>query len=162
MPIYLNQDTMDVLKKTFSYLTDLPLYLDKNIFLLQRRIALLEFNIINNDDIFNLFGLNITSFPVYHGGKYVSLGFSIGKYSEFVYISDVKIIPKDTMIYLKTLNIKTLVIDAINKKGMYALFLFYFCIFIMTYAFIYYLHMKSGIEPSFLASKADLYLDIFE
>lgn len=119
MPIYLNQDTMDVLKKTFSYLTDLPLYLDKNIFLLQRRIALLEFNIINNDDVFNLFGLNITSFPVYHGGKYVSLGFSIGKYSEFVYISDVKIIPLDTMIYLKTLKIKTLVIDAINKKGMY-------------------------------------------
>jgi hypothetical protein len=119
MPIYLNDDTMDILRKTFSYLTDLPLYLDKNIFLLQRRIALLEFNIIKNKDNFKIFGLDVTSFPVYHGGEYVSLGFSIGKFNEFVYISDVKIIPIDIMIYLKSLKIKTLVIDAINKKGIY-------------------------------------------
>lgn len=63
------------------------------------------------------------SFPVLHGGDYISLGFSIGKEGEFVYISDVKAIPPDTWAYLKGLSrIKTLVLDSL-KWGTFFLFL---------------------------------------
>jgi phosphoribosyl 1,2-cyclic phosphodiesterase len=53
---------------------------------------------------------------VLHGGSYISLGFSIGAAgNEFVYISDVKVIPPDTMAYLKSLpRIKTLVLDSLK------------------------------------------------
>lgn len=55
------------------------------------------------------------SFPVLHGGSYISLGFSIGKEGEFVYISDVKAIPPETMAYLKSLpKINTLVLDSLK------------------------------------------------
>ena len=51
----------------------------------------------------------------------MSLGFSIGKAGEFVYISDVKIIPEDTMAYLKELpTIKVLVLDVLNQDGIFA------------------------------------------
>lgn len=58
-----------------------------------------------------------------HGGDYISLGFSIGRAGEFVYISDVKAIPPDTMAYLKSLpRIKTLVLDSLKWGA-------YFCLF---------------------------------
>ena len=42
------------------------------------------------------------------------MGFSFGKEGEFVYISDVKIIPDTTMEYLLSIKIKILVIDCLN------------------------------------------------
>jgi len=57
----------------------------------------------------------IRCFPVLHGGDYISLGFSIGRPGEFVYISDVKAIPPETWAYLKSLpRIKTLVLDSLK------------------------------------------------
>lgn len=121
MPIYLHRETMDVVERTFAYLTQSPDYLDENTSLLSRRIALLKFTVIEQDDYFSVCGLPMRSFPVYHGGKYVSLGFSIGKEGEFVYISDVKIIPESTMAYLKGISrIKTLVVDALSRDGVWS------------------------------------------
>jgi len=116
MSIYLNRETKDVVDQCFSYLTTAPEFLDKENQILKRRVALLSFNIIDSSSTFSVFGLPIRSFPVFHGGEYISLGFSIGKEGEFVYISDVKIIPEDTMTYLKSIGrIDTLVLDAINN-----------------------------------------------
>ena len=121
IPIYLHQETMDVVSKTFGYLTSPPEYIDESIGLLARRIALLKFHVIPVLSDFNVCGLPVKSFPVYHGGTYISLGFSIGKEGEFVYISDVKIIPDDTMNYLRSIpQINTLVIDALNRKGLFS------------------------------------------
>ena len=121
MPVYLHQETMDIVSRTFAYLTQSPDFLDKESCLLSRRIALLKFIIIEQDDDFNICGLPIRSFPVYHGGSYVSLGFSIGKAGEFVYISDVKIIPELTMAYLCSIpRINTLVVDALNRDGVWS------------------------------------------
>ncbi len=55
-------------------------------------------------------------FEVYHGGTYVSLGFCIGQEGELVYISDVKVVPEDSMRLLKNIQprIKTLVIDVLD------------------------------------------------
>lgn len=121
MPIYLHEETMDVVKKTFSYLTQPPDYLDKTTLVLSRRVALLDFTVLQQDDSFNVCGLPMRCFPVYHGGKYVSLGFSIGTHGQFVYISDVKIIPESSMAYLRSIPyIATLVIDCLNAEGIWS------------------------------------------
>ena len=49
--------------------------------------------------------------------EYVSLGFSIGKPGAFVYISDVKKIPQESLVYLKGLPaIDVLVLDCISVQ----------------------------------------------
>lgn len=123
LPIYLHQETMNTVKQAFGYLTNAPEYLDEENFILERRIALLDFKIIEPRSDFECYGLKIRSFPVYHGGTYISLGFSFGEEGEFVYISDVKIIPEETMIYLKSIpKIKTLVLDCLSDSGIFSHF----------------------------------------
>lgn len=121
--IYLHQETMDTVKKTFEYLTITPKYLDEANFVLERRVALLDFNVIDPNSTFYCHGLRVRSFPVYHGGEYVSLGFSFGLEGEFVYISDVKIIPDDTLTFLKSIpKIKVLVLDCLSNNGIFSHF----------------------------------------
>ena len=121
LPVYLNQETMKTVKSCFEYLTQKPVFLDETNCVLPRRVALLDFQVIESSSNFNVAGLPITSFPVYHGGKYISLGFSIGKSGEFVYISDVKVIPSETMTYLLSLpKIKVFVIDVLDYNGIFA------------------------------------------
>ena len=65
-------------------------------------------------------GLAVKSFPVFHGGQYISLGFCIGKLGEFVYISDVSGFPEDSWAFLKSIpKIKVLVIDALKEEGIF-------------------------------------------
>ena len=119
MPIYLHQETMDVVSRQFGYLTGAPEFLDEALGVLARRVALIQFTVIEQNANINIFGLSVRTFPVYHGGTYVSLGFDIGN-GEFVYISDVKIIPEPTMMYLRSIpQINTLVLDALNRDGIY-------------------------------------------
>ncbi len=114
LPIYLHKETFDTVKRSFAYLTNPPEYLDEAQNILVRRIAFLDFVVIDVNSHFNIHGLKVRSFPVYHGGTYVSLGFSFGEEGEFIYISDVKIIPDETMAYLKSIpKIKVLVIDCL-------------------------------------------------
>ena len=121
MQIYLHNETMKVLSKVFSYLVEPPLYINEELNILERRIALLSFNVIEPTEYIDINGLSIRSFPVYHGGTYISLGFSFGSEGEFVYISDVKIIPNETLLYLKSIKkIKILVLDCLDINGIYS------------------------------------------
>lgn len=121
LEIFLHKETMETVTNAFSYLvSSRPKFLDFEQTVLERRVALLNFNVISPDDNFEVQGLKIKSFPVLHGGDYVSLGFNIGSPGEFVYISDVKIIPEPTMQYLKSLRIKVLVIDALSDAGIFS------------------------------------------
>jgi phosphoribosyl 1,2-cyclic phosphodiesterase len=121
LPIYLNRETMTTVSSVFGYLTGEHQWLDKERKILQRRVACLDFNVIESTSTLDIHGLSVRCFPVYHGGTYISLGFSFGREGEFVYISDVKIIPATTMAYLKSISrIKTLVIDALDRKGIFA------------------------------------------
>ena len=120
MQIYCHKETMDVVDKSFRYLTGPPAFLDDEKMILSRRVAFLKFNVIDPNELINISGMHIRCFPVWHGGTYVSLGFSIGKAGDFVYISDVKIIPDPTWDYLKSLpRIKTLVIDGLDREGIF-------------------------------------------
>eukprot|EP01040_Poterioochromonas_malhamensis_P010719 gene10719-11678_t len=123
MNIYLTQQTMNTVSCAFPYLTTCqPCYLDEKNNVLERRVAYLKFNIINEYQEFHLDNhLPITSFPVYHGGTYVSLGFMIGKVGEFIYISDIKDFPEESWKFLKDIpKIKILVLDALNWQGIFS------------------------------------------
>jgi phosphoribosyl 1,2-cyclic phosphodiesterase len=122
MNLYLTQETMNTVSNAFPYLTTCqPCYLDEKNNVLERRIALLKYNIIQDFDTMEIEQMSIRSFPVLHGGDYVSLGFSIGKEGEFVYISDVKLIPEETWKYLKSIpRIRYLVIDVLNWTGIFS------------------------------------------
>lgn len=74
LPIYLNQETMAVVQNCFGYLTGKPDFLDEKNLVLKRRVALLDFQLIESNSSFFISGLPIKAFPVYHGGTYVSLG----------------------------------------------------------------------------------------
>lgn len=121
LPIYLTDETMEVVKGAFSYLTNEPRYLNKELNVLERRVAYLKFNIIKDTEEVLVAGMRVKCFPVWHGGTYVSLGFSFGKDGEFVYISDVKIIPEETWKYLKSIpKIKVLVLDCLGRCGIWS------------------------------------------
>ncbi len=121
LPIYLNQETMNTVSNCFGYLTNEPQFLDKENKILQRRVAFLDFKVVDSNESLDIHGLPVRCFPVYHGGTYVSLGFSFGKEGEFAYISDVKIIPPETLLYLQSIpHIKTLVIDCLDRNGIFS------------------------------------------
>lgn len=62
-------------------------------------------------------GIPIQPLPLLHGGDYISLGFAFGDTDPFVYLSDVKAVPDDTMFRLRNLGpIQTLVVDALHRK----------------------------------------------
>ena len=76
--LYLHKETMSIVSNCFDYLLKKPDYFP-NTDILQRRIALLNFNVVDIWESINICGLSIQCFPVYHGGNYISLGFNIGK-----------------------------------------------------------------------------------
>lgn len=119
LPIYLHQQTMDVVSKSFAYLTTPPPYLSKEQGILERRVALLSFEVIPPRSALAIAGLPIDVFPVFHGGEYISLGFSFGKPGSFIYISDVSAIPAESLEFLKSLKIHTLVLDLIGMVGIF-------------------------------------------
>ncbi|KAJ1431837.1 beta-lactamase-like protein [Ochromonadaceae sp. CCMP2298] len=120
LPVFLNTETMGTVNQCFSYLTGKPTFLDESLNILDRRIALLDFKVVASDSKFDACGLPVKAFPVLHGGSYVSLGFALGKEGQFVYLSDVKIIPEESMQYLKSLRIKTFVIDVLSQHGVFS------------------------------------------
>jgi phosphoribosyl 1,2-cyclic phosphodiesterase len=67
MEMYLHKETMDTVKECFSYLTNEPEFWDKEQNILKRRVAYLNFNVIDYNATFNIAGLNVRSFPVFHG-----------------------------------------------------------------------------------------------
>jgi phosphoribosyl 1,2-cyclic phosphodiesterase len=121
LPIYLTSETMQAINRVFPYITGPSQYLDKETNVIERRVALVAFNTIEDTALLNLHGLAVKCFPVWHGGKYVSLGFNFGNPGEFVYISDVKIIPQESWDYLVSLpQIQVLVLDVLDWDGIFS------------------------------------------
>lgn len=121
LPIFLTSETMAVVDRVFPYLTGPPQFLNESLNVIERRVALLKFNVIDENAAVQVHGIQVKCFPVYHGGTYVSLGFNFGAPGEFVYISDVKIIPEKTWAYLKSLpTIKVLVLDVLDRDGIFS------------------------------------------
>lgn len=120
MPVYMHQETMDVVSRTFGYLFQRAEYWPDTQ-LLKRRIALLDFCVVDVNAQLDICGLPVRCFPVWHGGEYVCLAFNIGQPGELVYISDVKIIPPEAWAYLESLGtIKLLVLDYLSPGGIYS------------------------------------------
>lgn len=110
LQIFLHQETMDVISRTFGYLTQSIDYMDEEEQIMARKVSALEFKVVGVEEEFEAKGMPVKAFPVYHGKPYISLGFSFGREGEFVYISDVSEIPEDSMKYLKSIpKIKVLV-----------------------------------------------------
>lgn len=121
LPIYLTAETLNTVQSAFPYLTAPPRYLDAENHVVERRIACIDLKPIEERDSINIHGFPIESFPVYHGGTYVSLGFCFGRNGKFVYISDVKIVPEASMAYLRSLPvIEVLVIDCLDRDGIWS------------------------------------------
>jgi phosphoribosyl 1,2-cyclic phosphodiesterase len=120
LPIYAHGETLKVVGQCFSYLLNKPEFFEGTD-ILKRRVAYLDFREIEPRSHIEICGMPIECFPVYHGGTYISLGFSIGAEGELVYISDVKIIPDATFEYLQSLkSIKLLVLDVLSPDGIYS------------------------------------------
>lgn len=121
LPIFMTQETMNTLSGVFPYLLSPPRFLDEANNVIERRIACIKPHVIEERCDLNIEGLPVHCFPVFHGGDYVSLGFNFGSPGQFVYISDVKIIPPESMEYLRSLpRIKTFVIDCLDHEGIWS------------------------------------------
>lgn len=122
LPIYLTEETNKTVCDVFPYLTNPPKFLDEATNVLERRVACIRLCPVPDTCTLDIDTLPVHCFPTYHGGTYVSLGFHIGTIpGDFVYISDVKIIPAETMTYLKSLpRIKTFVIDCLDREGIWS------------------------------------------
>jgi len=111
LPIFLNKATFEVCKGAYPYL--IP---ELNNDDTPRRIALLKWNVIEDNRPFEIEGTEVWPLPVLHGGSYICLGFAFGG-GALVYLSDLSRIPGQVMDQLLTFNIKTLVLDALAHRG---------------------------------------------
>lgn len=119
--VFLHEATMQAVRLRFDYLTNPPVYLDEAKGVLERPISYLKFNVIEPNAVIEssaMDGVPVRALPVLHGGDYICLGFAVGPPGEFIYLSDVKEIPPETMQYLKDLpRIKTLVVDCLKMRA---------------------------------------------
>ena len=118
MRILSNKATLQTARTAFPYLAKPADYVEPG--LLRRRVASFKWEQIPHDNAsLDLNGLPVRCFPVYHGGQYVSLGFTFGRTADgrraFVYISDVKALPADTEAYLLAAPIDVLVVDLLRR-----------------------------------------------
>ncbi|CAE7538282.1 unnamed protein product [Symbiodinium natans] len=121
MQIISNKATLDRVREVFPYLHEPPDLIRPGV--LRRRIAYTEFVEVSHDEVaIQIDGLPVTLFPVWHGGTYVSLGFAFGAEGSsypLVYISDVKDVPPNTMIWLEAVGqrgIEVFIVDALARQ----------------------------------------------
>eukprot|EP00906_Rhabdomonas_costata_P018624 RCo027178 len=90
---------------------------------LERKVTQLQLHVLPVSDTLapstpvEICGLEFTVLPVYHGGQYVSLGFSFGRNCRVVYLSDVDRVPEGTMSFLQGFPIDVLVLDCLHGPG---------------------------------------------
>eukprot|EP00808_Paulinella_micropora_P022771 g67461.t1 len=120
MQIVASHHTLDSFRRIYPYLCGKPELLAPG--LLRRRVAYIELVPIHERDSISVHGLHIEVFPLLHGGSYVCLGFVFGPKDApsypLVYMSDVKIVPPETMQVLKAKRIEVLIVDALSDVGM--------------------------------------------
>ena len=113
-PVYLSEETMSVVSRTFPYLVDPSLATGGGA------VASLEFHIINNLSLpFQLFGVFIQPLLVEHGvcpnGEvFWNLGYMFD--DQIAYIADANAIPDSTFTLMISTQVKALVIDALREN----------------------------------------------
>jgi phosphoribosyl 1,2-cyclic phosphate phosphodiesterase len=100
LPIYLNEVTLENLKRTFYYSFEQPEQLGGDV-------PMVEINIIN-DRSFRIGDIDITPIKLLHGKMHV-LGYRI---NDFAYCVDTNNIPDES--YAKLKNLEVLIIDALR------------------------------------------------
>ncbi|KAM3571760.1 hypothetical protein VYU27_006202 [Nannochloropsis oceanica] len=119
--VFLQRATYATIKKQFAYLVSATPWIDESRRLLLRNVPVLAWHPLSSDDAelhVTASQVPVRTFPVLHGGDYVSLGFTFGRPGEFVYISDVKLIPPSSLAFLQSLPpIQTLVLDCISTAS---------------------------------------------
>jgi phosphoribosyl 1,2-cyclic phosphodiesterase len=115
-----NAATLQRAHEAFPYLSTAIDFVKPGI--LQRRVAHLEWDEIDDDARVDICDVPVRSFPVFHGGTYISLGFAFGHDASFVYISDISALPDASQAYLRSLRgkIKVLVVDALRRARSYS------------------------------------------
>jgi len=117
MPVMLTRKTMETCRTTFPYLVrdarddDVP-----------RRIADLTWTVLEDDDVIqtvDVLGTTVTCMPLWHGGRYISLGFAFGVSHSVVHLSDVHEVPPQTMEFLVGIRprIQLLIVDSLSWYG---------------------------------------------
>ena len=111
-----NEKTIKTTKKCFPYLAKRPECVPGRPGVALRRTASIDWKVVSDDATLNMWGLRTQLFPVFHGGRYVSLAFEFGRKGEFVYISDVSSLPEKSMSRLRSIKpaIQTLVVDCLQ------------------------------------------------
>ncbi|CAK0879249.1 unnamed protein product [Prorocentrum cordatum] len=119
-----NHQTLRTSRAAFPYLKGVPDFVAPGV--TYRRVAQFRWEQLLSDRCaLDLHGLPVQTFPVYHGGTYVSLGFSFGRVEgvggakgirPFVYISDVSSLPLETEEWLREAPIGVLVVDALRRE----------------------------------------------
>jgi len=104
IPIYLTKSDLEYLRGPFQYLMDTRTATGGG------GVASLHFKIINEYKPLEIEGITIIPLPVHHGDV-ICLGF---RFEDFVYISDVKVIPDKTRELIQKSQI--LVIDALRPE----------------------------------------------
>lgn len=125
-PVYLNEKTMQDVRNVFPYL--LPKKPanpnaagSKDI---ERRVAQIDWRVFEYFESFRPcvdVDVEFTPIPLIHGGDYIAAGFVIrGGFdggSTVCYLSDVNIVPEDTMDFLKALpRIDVLLVDSLLRS----------------------------------------------
>ena len=116
IPVFCNRATFEVCSQSFPYLVPKLRDVTREKEGIERRVASLEWNLIDDTTPFLVHGLKVTPLPLFHGGNYISLGFAFGEAAEFVYLSDVSSVPQRTMETLRRQPIGTLVVDCLLRK----------------------------------------------
>jgi phosphoribosyl 1,2-cyclic phosphodiesterase len=107
IPIYVRDEDMDVIRRTFFYLVDPSKATSAG------GVSKLAFTGITNEP-FEVEGLRFTPLPVWHGHPFSALGFRIG---DACYLPDVSEIPESTMALMG--GTKLLILDALRPKRLH-------------------------------------------
>ncbi|KAI9292724.1 Metallo-hydrolase/oxidoreductase [Neoconidiobolus thromboides FSU 785] len=111
IPVYLNQETMNVARSTFPYLVDTSKATGGGA------VAKLDFNIINEYEPFSVFGVDITPLPVEHGlysdkiTPYMCFAYKI---DDICFVSDTNKISDQSREYM--LNCNILILDLLKEE----------------------------------------------
>lgn len=104
IPIYVRDEDMQVIGRTFFYLVDPSKATSAG------GVSRLAFTSID-DRPFEVEGLRFTPLPVWHGNPFTALGFRIGDVS---YLPDVSEIPQSTLTLMR--DTKLLILDALRPR----------------------------------------------
>lgn len=124
--VYLDDKTHSRCKATFPYLMPKPQHMPAEQPEVERKVARLDWNIIEPFVVFKPAPteaprFEVTPLPVQHGADYLSLGFVFGAAgSKVAYLSDVSAIPAKTMSYLQGISsegkLDLLVLDCLHPE----------------------------------------------